>query len=310
MGHTPADLLSQISITASSALDVSTLQAHDNLSPPATIQTIPNEILVHIFGFLDGPHPSTLALLDEPTFEVTQAGVADLKAVSLVSKQWRQAILPVLFRHARLVVAKSAGVRPALKQEIQPFIDFTRRGSLYQVITSLTLVVEDKKVERPYRLNNIGTFWEALFDTIDPAELLIVAPVEALGALTSCNIYMEDAWAFDSPCHYLRLQRPPVHDNSALSQNIALPGESCKGYEAKAPKTREDIKLSSSSHEYPSLFEIRRWSSLLLNEGSFIKAYSTSEFWLRQPPSVGDIYLDLNLNSNIMQDSTRSRWGR
>jgi hypothetical protein len=27
-----------------------------------------------------------------------------------------------------------------------------------------------------------------------------------------------------------------------------------------------------------------------LNEGSFIKAYSQYEFWLRQTPSVGDIY--------------------
>ena len=35
-----------------------------------------------------------------------------------------------------------------------------------------------------------------------------------------------------------------------------------------------------------TLFKIRPWYSLLLNEGSFIKAYSTYEFWLRQAPSV------------------------
>lgn len=299
MGDTPVDLLSQTSLSASSASGVSTLQASDNLSPPATIQTIPNELLVHIFGFLDGPHPSSLALLDEPTLDVTQAGVADLKAVSLVSKQWRQAILPVLFRHARFVVTKSNGVRPALKREIEPFLDFARQGSLYQIITSLTLVVEDKKVERPYVWDNIGTFWEALFEAIDPAELLIVAPVEALGALTSCDIDMEDAWAIDSPCQYLRLQKPPVHNNT-LSGNIALPGESGNNtsHDTNAPKAQDDSKFSSSS-EYPSLFEIRPWSSILLNEGSFIKAYSTAEFWIRQPPSVGDICSVLNLNANM-----------
>jgi hypothetical protein len=30
----------------------------------------------------------------------------------------------------------------------------------------------------------------------------------------------------------------------------------------------------------------RPWSKLLLNEGSFIRAYATYEYWKRQPPSV------------------------
>jgi len=38
--------------------------------------------------------------------------------------------------------------------------------------------------------------------------------------------------------------------------------------------------------EYSTLFQIRPWSTLLLNEGSFLKAYSTYEFFLKQPPSI------------------------
>jgi hypothetical protein len=240
--------------------------AMDEISYPATIQILPNELLSNIFGFLDGPPPSALALYDEPTFELTHAEVADLKAVSLVSQRWRHAILPILFRHTRFIVPEPKIHRPALSQAIQPFLHFASKNSLHKVITSFTLLVHDKKVkDNPdglYRLDGFAAFWEALFGTIDPAELLIVAPAEALGALTSCHIDMEDSWTFDCPCHYLRLQRPPL--------------------------LRDSIEPEASSFASGSaaVFQLRPWSSLLLNEGSFIKAYSTYEFWLRRPPSV------------------------
>jgi hypothetical protein len=296
-------LLSQISITPSATPGLSIQQVRpgggstDNLSSPTTIQMLPNELLSNVFGFLDSPKPSTSALRDEPHFTLTQTGVADLKAISLVSKRWRRVIQPVLFRHARFIVAKAEGPNPVLKQEIQPFLDFAAQDSLQQVIKSLTLVIEDNKIahnpDEIDRLNGFGTFWQTLFDTIDLADLVIAAPVDALGALTSCHVFMEDAWTFDCPYHYLRLQRSPICNDSTLAESVTLPTEDVNigpSLEMEAPATRENFTSSSIRKETSPLFEIRPWSSLLLNEGSFIKAYATHEFWLRQAPSVSDVY--------------------
>lgn len=303
---------SQINVPPSSLSNLSFHQfsihdAPDDLPPAATIQILPNELLSNIFAFLDGPQPSTSVLHEEPSFNLTRAGATDLKAVSLVSKKWRQAILPVLFRHARFMVAGPEAHRPALRQMIQPFIDFANQGSLHKAIISFTLVIEDKNLAgnpaEPGRFDGFRDFWELLFDTIDPAELIVVAPVEALGALTSCRIYMEDAWTFDCPCHYLRLRKSPILSDSVLSADVTLHGKDISGspdQEVKAPVEQEHLDSSSTPSEAAPLFRIRPWLSLLLNEGSFIKAYATYEFWQRQPPSVSILCLYLKLDSNII----------
>lgn len=319
-------LLSEISIPPSAISGLSVHQvrpggdAPDNLSSPTTIEMLPNELLSNIFGFLDSPKPSTSALRDEPHFTLTQTGDVDLKAISVVSKRWRRLILPLLFRHARFIAAKSEGPNPLLQQEIQPFLDFAAQDSLQHVIKSLTLVIEDNRIahnpDEIDRLNGFGTFWEALFATIDLADLVIAAPVDALGALTSCHVFMEDAWTFDCPYHYLRLQRgeSPISNDFTLAASVTLPGEDVNisaNQEIEAPAINENFTSSSTRSETSPLFEIRPWSSLLLNEGSFIKAYATYEFWLRQAPSVSDEYiLYLELDSNNVQDPPRPRWSR
>ena len=58
----------------------------------------------------------------------------------------------------------------------------------------------------------------------------------------------------------------------------------------KKPK-KTDTETDAVGQESSELFEIRPWSKLLLNEGSFIRAYATYEYWLRQPPSVGPVSL-------------------
>jgi len=88
--------------------------------------------------------------------------------------------------------------------------------------------------------------------------------------LTDCRIFMTDARNFDMPYHYLQLQRP----------NVASP-----------PTTTTDAKDStivqdSSSTEPSNIFTVRPWTKLLLNEGSFIKAYSVSDAFNKIPPSI------------------------
>lgn len=266
----------------------------DDLACP-TMGTIPSELLSHIFTFLDAPRTSTSHLLDEPSFNLTHAAVLDLKSVSLVSRRWRRAILPALFKHARIIVSKSDMPTTDFQQMIRPFLEFVAGHSLSKAICSFTLLMEHKNI--PYKLNDmaqsgaIGEFWNTLFAAIDITDLLIVAPVEVLAILTSCHITIVDSWALDCPCHYLRLQRPSL-SGPAATENNGLPkqndGEdSNNGQGESTTDTSYNVLAASPS----SLFAVRPWTSLLLNEGSFIKAYATYEFYLRALPSVSSICL-------------------
>ena len=300
------------------------------------IDVLPNEILSYIFGYLDSPAPSISTLREEPVFELTNAEVANLKTVSLVSKRWRGAILPLLFKHSRFIITEPTASRLPLLEVVRPFLDFSRNNSLNKVTTSFVLLVSDKKVgnrsDYNRRSDRFEAFWETIFKTIDPTELLIVAHPEALGALTSCSVFLSDAWCFDSPYHYLQLQRSPLNligiEETGGVDRVLKPGQIRRDEQSEPQpesssldsnlNNTEDLlsrpidinpqilRVSSQAEKSSSisrvsldreithvkssaLFHLRPWSSLLLNEGSFIKAYSTYEFWLRQPPSVSRI---------------------
>jgi hypothetical protein len=321
----------------------------------ATIESLPNELLANIFGYFDVAKPSESVLRDEPTFDLTNSAVTDLKAISCVSKRWRRATIPMLFRSARFIVAEPKSRRPLLDKIMAPFFDFVKANSLRPVITSFTLLIHDKKVgnssEGDNRLNDFSIFWKSLFNIIDPLEFLVVAPAGVLGALTACHIYSEDAWCFDCPCHYLKLQRAPTsnYDSAKLkgvapkecpttdqtheivepvTENFSIPNipdvlthppadgaqateESYRSFhrldsspsegKKQAPTQNEESSSASASAsasappsqlraptqgDTSALFDVRPWTTLLLNEGSFIRAFATYEFWLRQPPSV------------------------
>ncbi|KAH8601727.1 hypothetical protein B0O99DRAFT_588912 [Bisporella sp. PMI_857] len=284
-----------------------------------SIENLPNELLTNIFVNLDSAQPSSLGLLEEPALELTKANSADLKAVSLVSKRWRTAILPSLFRHSRLIVPASESkddLPCVLVEEIAPFLGFVRKNSLQEVISSLVLGVSDEKIagysDRVQRLNEFAGFWDLIFQTIDPVELLLIAPPVALGALTSCIVSTIDAGSFDAPYHYLQLQRPPDVLGTGFDNGSSAPDPSSDDTKCDVPLDKLAERLEPEPNHAPqggqsplhshdeqalgelgvtraaksALFEIRPWTTLLLNEGSFVKAYSADEFWLRQPPSI------------------------
>ena len=272
------------------------LRTADNKPP---VELLPNELLANIFEFLDSPKPSSSesVLHDEPHFNLTKSDNAPLKAASCVSKRWRRGTIPLLFKHAQLVVdeKKAPWSRSTLDWMIQPFFDFVGDHQLRRIIQSFTFIVHEKKLANIVNKQEISKgflpFWGRLFQVIDPQELLVVAPVVALGSLTNCRVYESDAWNFDCPCHYLRLQISPKASTriaKAPKEQQMLPKPASEDAQASAPAAPLSPLVKEEPEELPkvSLWKIRPWTSLLLNEGSFIRAYATYEFWQRQPPSV------------------------
>jgi hypothetical protein len=72
------------------------------------------------------------------------------------------------------------------------------------------------------------------------------------------------------------------------SQTANLPESS--NIDPDENKVAEPDSCDDAGHKHyaqsSTLFNIRPWSSILLNEGSFIKMYRTYEFWNRRAPSV------------------------
>lgn len=322
------------------------LAAAGKARAPASIERLPNELLANIFGFLDSIKPSSSesALLDEPSFDLTKSEHVPYKAASRVSRRWRRITIPLLFKHAQFTVRETEPW-PILDNLIQPFFDFIGNNQLHKVVQSFVLLFHNKYISSnlttsKFSFNDFSIFWQNIFKVIDPKELLVVAPAESLGALTSCHVYVEDAWRFDCPCHYLRLQTLPESPTS-LSLGEGVPSNQYQSagpsHQVVDPLTgnssannipegtlghdpKSDYYGAQASAEYQSepeasssaigesnkpeshtgevgvdekgrakssaLFDIRPWTNLLLNEGSFIRAYATYEFWLRQPPSV------------------------
>ena len=130
--NTPADLTTVEMPKSLLDVEATSVNHAAKESASTTIQDLPNELLANIFTYLDTPQPSASpsALADEPKFELTHADVADLKASSCVSKQWRETILPLLFKHARFIV-KEIGPKmpiPNLITEIKPFLKFVDKA--------------------------------------------------------------------------------------------------------------------------------------------------------------------------------------
>lgn len=269
-----------------------------------SIEALPNELLSHILSFLDlrNPSSSDSVLREEPSFEITSSENATLKACSAISKRWREATIPLLFRHAQFTVEEPKSRRPILTDLIQPFYEFVRNNQLGRSIETFVLLVHNKQIaskEGEDRFSDFSAFWNPLFDIIDPKKLLIVAPAEALASLTACHTYLEDDWSFDCPCHYLRLEMPgsptvPIVELFSFDGNG--PGITFRRSSTNSTNGEASDSASSSTHSEPrprrapsrtsALFEARPWAKLLLNEGSFIRAYANHEYWLRQPPSV------------------------
>jgi hypothetical protein len=260
------------------------------------IESLPNELLTHIFGYFETPPSSTSGLLEEPIFELTSAEVSDLKAISCVSRRWRSVVLPRLFKNSRFITAtissKKKQALPVLREEIQPLLSFIRKYSLAKAVTSFVLVARDEKVSNNaaeiFELNGFASFWKALFEVVNPSELLIIAHPEALGALTSCRVWLQDRWTFDSPCHYLRLQQALPEGSFHVTQHVPIAPQPIGSTSPTLKVPMEEVDCESP--ETSTLFNIRPWSTLLLNEGSFFKVYSTYDFWSRQPPSVSRSY--------------------
>lgn len=239
----------------------------DNAGRVHGIAGLPNELLTKVWSYLDSPAPSVARLRYQPVFELTESENTALKDVSCVSPGLRQSVLRIVFRHVRLRLRDGTDFsKPGWDAAAKALLQFLKKNDLASIVDTFTFVAEGNEQQNYHGQeipqNGFDAFWHSLFEAIDPLRLTIAAPPSTLAALTSCSISTRHMADYFMPYQILSLNRdrsPRATSTPALALPTPLP-----------------------------ILEIRPWAHLLLNEGSFIRAYSVCQqsYQSADPPSL------------------------
>lgn len=257
------------------------------MASSTSMTDLPIEILYEILSHLSGPPPSQIALYEQPPEHILEetTGETDntracnisrqnpsIKSISCVNKRWRSVALRSLFCNIiwrpERNSPKNVDLGPA------PLLIFLSANDLNRAVMTFTMKIS-------FSVEGVGgdplyvqALWSQLFSVIDPLRFTIVASPATLAALMNRMLFMADAWSFDIPYHILSLSRPVAASSVSDYDNI--------------PLVQQDALNSAGDKTTPdtSLFTVRPWTSVLMNEGSSVRAYATYEFFLRHPPSM------------------------
>lgn len=176
--------------------------------------------------------------------------------------------------------------------DLLAFLDSPSNGSDSNNVQSLTIIAAGELNDRGldyirdevHCLIATDAFWNTLFEKLDPSRVTLLAPPSKLACLLGCSMNMQDAWAF-FPGMSMQLvsvwrePKPVVINNRSRSSSES-------DYDMMQP-----VELLLEPNEYgrpalSSLVYIRPWTHLAVNEGSFLEAYSTYEYFHKDPPGI------------------------
>lgn len=168
--------------------------------PPSRLLVLPNELIDHIFAFLDGEPLSTREFLQLPRLDWTESSNHPLKTISQVSHRLRFIILPRLYKHSRL--------NPA---HLTPFLDFVRVRELTSKIESITALL-------PGPCCHIHpAWWARLLNSVPFRRFAVGCEPHVLSEIAGIPMNMNDSWAFNIPYQYLELRQTQKAATSKLS---------------------------------------------------------------------------------------------
>ncbi|KAM0720340.1 hypothetical protein Q7P37_004476 [Cladosporium fusiforme] len=188
---------------------------------------------------------------------------------------------------------------PRFYHSLCDFIEFFQGNDLTGAVDSFVLYTDQMLTEKLHRFPHeaadkdwrfpaSAAFWAHLLAVISPSEITILAPPTDLACLTNCAIDTFGDWAFgEMDFHVVSLRQAKV---TSLSETSSSP----PSYTSLRP-----IPATYPSIAPSSILSLRPWSHLSLNEGSFLKAYGTYEFFERGPPSL--VY---SIKASVMRNTS------
>ncbi|KAI4124168.1 MAG: hypothetical protein LQ338_004943 [Usnochroma carphineum] len=237
---------------------------------PSGFRRVPVEVVEQIIQYLDIEQPTTLRRIRyEPSAGLLDSDLKPLKNLSLTCRSLRNLVFHSLFQFLRLgfddltpQTAKGYNADNCLK-ELYKLSRFVSRFGLAGKIRGLAFFFP---VETEFGLHYLHDFRHKLLSfalgEMNPESLTLIASATVLGEISQLEVNEHDMWAFKPRVHILNLRQPP---------ELAGPDESTRRISWGMPST---------------LFNLRPWSCIALNEGSCLSVYSTYEYHLKSTPSI------------------------
>lgn len=261
----------------------------------------------------DTPDTDAMSLSDDAV-----AFRGSIKSASLVCHLWRRCLMPLLFRNVvwrfRHITRPSPSEDPLSTVPELEFLRFLAQTGLARDVESLTIVVdypqyevgEDRThhttwgilpshcptpihqmpggslVASPVpapKYDSNDWLWQAIFEHLDLLTINLVSSPAILASLLGRPINLSGSWIFRQRFHILSLSRPAATRQQITDNSVAAVVKP-----SSVVRTPETVPCS--------LFGIRPWESMLLNEGSSVKVYATYEYFHHAPPSLLPALLD------------------
>jgi hypothetical protein len=185
----------------------------------------------------------------------------------------------------RLLPSTALAWIPRFYHPMLDFIHFLQNHDLMKMVDSFVLYTDQmlgeklhrfphEVADKDWRFPASAAFWAHLLAVIDPSTVTILAPPIDLACLTNCAIDTFGDWAFsEMDFHILSLRQ----SNRRSPENTSC----IPTYSSLQPIPATYPAIAPSS-----VLTLRPWTHLSLNEGPFLKAYGTYEFFERGPPSL------------------------
>jgi len=166
-----------------------TVTSSSNLSRTSLL-TLPNEVLDHVFAFLEAEPPSARNLVQLPSRDWTISHQAPLKALSTTSHHIRAIVLHRLFRHSRLDPC-----------QLTPFLEFINRSDLALSIDSM--VAHISVLQDCFH----PAWYVRLLNEVPLTRLVVGCEPHLFVGITGIRMDLADRWAFDIPYQYLEVRQ-------------------------------------------------------------------------------------------------------
>lgn len=226
------------------------------------LSCLPVELLDNIFRHLDTPPQSQTQFIHVPNVSTPFFRGSLGEAVQDSTNYWpfqRRGDLKTISticRHLRHAVLprlfKHATLDPI---DQSAFLEFAHTANLTHQIYSVYSVLHEPNYKYYH-----PAWWCRLHNEIRPRVFTIACAPEAYSDMSGLPIELTDAWAFRMPYQLLELTQPDTVKHT-------------------------DIHFING-RPLPSILGAKPWTSIRVNEGSNLAAYTKYEYFLKKPPSL------------------------
>jgi len=252
------------------------------MTKPTLLDRLPEELLCQIIGYLDHDGLCATSISEEPAIEHTRDPFPHIKNMSLMSKEWRARVFPMLFAHLHLKLVNSDSTPLSddfLHLDITKLLQFCSDYNMADKVR--TILVSSAEIFNPEQQNRrmasiwLELFWKKILSTFYMETLTIIAPPPTLALLTRASTRDEDGWLFKIPYQRLDLRRHEKADVLAAAAFMAN------------PEPFVDTISGIGDDEDPTSVSILvDWKDVTYNQGSSLNIYKTYHYFEKRPPCI------------------------